>query len=62
MLKKCWGCDKMNMFSEKELEKLLVLVSGELFHLEKHDRKDTNEYMELKRIQNKLMRLVCRKA
>ena len=52
----------MKYFSDKELEKMLFLVSGELFHMQKHGKQDTDEYMKLKRIENKLMRLVCHKA
>lgn len=52
----------MNYFSNEELERILMLVSGELFHLEKNDKKDTNEFLKLKRVENKLLKLVCKKA
>lgn len=52
----------MNCFSENELERLLLLVSGELFYLEKHDKKDTNEFLQLKKLERKLINLCCRKA
>lgn len=52
----------MNYFSNEELERILMLVSGELFYLESHDKKDTEEFLKLKRVKNKLLRLVCKKA
>lgn len=49
------------MFSQNEYSKLLLLVKGELLFLEQNDRKDTNEFMELKRLERKLIRLSCEK-
>ena len=47
------------LFSREEFERLLMLVTGELFALEKHGKQDTDDYMKIKRIQNKLLRLCC---
>lgn len=47
------------LFSREEFERLLMLVTGELFALEKHGKQDTDDYMRMKRIQNKLLKLCC---
>lgn len=47
------------LFSREEFERLLMLVTGELFALEKHGKQYTDDYMRLKRMQNKLLKLVC---
>lgn len=52
----------MNYFSNEELERILMLVSGELFYLESHDKKDTEEFLQLKKLERKLIKLCCRKA
>ena len=50
------------MFSQNEYSKLLLLVKGELLFLEQNDRKDTNEFLQLKKLERKLIKLCCRKA
>lgn len=47
------------LFSREEFERLLMLITGELFALEKHGKQDTDDHMRLKRMQNKLLKLVC---
>ena len=49
------------LFSHEEFERLLMLVTGELFALEKHGKQDTDDYMKIKRMKNKLLRLFCKR-